>query len=480
MSENTDKPSKDSGFESGLDYGAFAEDAPDFPEDREAPAPERPDSETPSVPDNSAPAKPVSDKPASGQSAAEEPVPGKPVAETPVRETPAPAQGATSAPGGDDQPTTVVPRTEPRDQGSAEGASPASAAAAGAATAPIPPTFSPQGEQPAAKESPEPPAAARPEEPVDKKEAKKAEKRARRRRKDADGEAAEDSAATRDLSAAPAGAAGDRFVPYADADGESITDQDLDEEVAKSKRGISRTWTVLIAIFFPVLVIVAAVRAVASPVFLWAVYNRPGFPADDVFSTGDRILYGSYGMDYLFNAANSRYLGELQVDGEALFTQEEVSHMTDVKFLMTGAMLAGVILLVLVVLFALMLRSWRPGGLARGVFAGSWVTLALIVGVGVLAFLDWDGFFTGFHEVFFEEGTWTFAADSTLIRLYPGQFWIDAGIAALVVIVVITILCLILTWPTKRRRERRAARLKEVHARRREKLIEELTKESAQ
>ncbi|MDR8018890.1 TIGR01906 family membrane protein [Nesterenkonia aerolata] len=260
--------------------------------------------------------------------------------------------------------------------------------------------------------------------------------------------------------------------------GEEITDQDLDEEVRKDKRGISRFLQVLLAIFVPVLLVVAAIRMVASPVFLWVAYRRPGFPGDDTFSTGDREVYGSYGMDYLTNAANSRYLAELSVNGEALFTDAEVSHMTDVKIVVLITMAAGVLLLLLAVLFGLMLRKWRPGGFARGVFAGAWVVLGLMIALAVFAILAWQDFFDGFHRIFFAEGTWTFDAEDTLIRLYPEQFWIDAAIAVLALVVIMALIALIVTWPTKARRARRRQRLEEVFAVRREKLVEELNKDA--
>jgi len=69
---------------------------------------------------------------------------------------------------------------------------------------------------------------------------------------------------------------------------------------------------VLLAVCFPVILLVLAVRAVASPLFLWVEYNRPGFPGDGYgFSSDDRMTYGSYAVDYLSNWAGPRYLGEL-------------------------------------------------------------------------------------------------------------------------------------------------------------------------
>ncbi|MGQ7787711.1 TIGR01906 family membrane protein [Nesterenkonia sp. K-15-9-6] len=434
--ENEETAGSDSDFESGLDYGAFAEDAPDFPEDRlegtdqdgpaqqasgdaAAPSPGEGDTTAVSRPGQDA-TRPLDDV------AAAEPAP-EPV--------PEPADSDTSA-------TAALPRTgTPEGTGSPQSASSPesiSAAAEAPAAVPAPGTASP-ATSPAAG-SPAPAGSTEPYRPY---------------------EATATTAVPRHES------------------GEAITDADLDEEVARDKRGVSRFFQVLVAIFVPLMITVAAIRFVASPVFLWIAYNRPGFPEDTgAFDVTDRLLYGSYGMDYLFNAANSRYLAELAPGGEPLFTESEVSHMTDVKLVMVSAMGGGLVLLLLTLIFAMLLRRWRPGGVARGFFAGAWATLGLIAAAAVVAILSWQQFFDTFHRIFFADGTWTFSPDSTLIRLYPEQFWMDAGIAVVGLVALIALITLIITWPTKRRRARRQARLEEVYAIRREKLVAELTKDA--
>ncbi|WP_010524669.1 TIGR01906 family membrane protein [Nesterenkonia sp. F] len=235
----------------------------------------------------------------------------------------------------------------------------------------------------------------------------------------------------------------------------------------------------LLAIIAPLLVMAAAVRLVASPLFVWLEYRLPHFPADELgFGTDDRVLYGSYGVDYLFNGADSRYLSELAVEGGPLFTEAEVGHMADVKRIMVIGMAAAVVLLIITLVFALLLRRWRPGAVARGFFSGAWVALVLVAALVTLAVLGWQDFFAGFHSVLFAEGSWQFPADSTLIRLYPAQFWMDAAIGVGGLVVLIALLLLIITWPTKKRRARRRARLEEVQAVRREKLVAELTKDA--
>lgn len=444
MSQNPDETSEpqdrgsqgqDKEFDSGLDYGAFASEEPDFPEDRmdKEPTPSEPAEETPSAAQGSSAAT------ASSPQAAEEPwsAPAPPVSNDDetrsLSEELAAAKSTSSADrfesaqyvsattpaAAEEQPTTVVPP------------------AGESATTTIP------RDEPVAPRHQGAPAEPAP--------------------------------------AVPAPAAPAR--QYAGTNDE-ITEADIEEEVTKSKRGASRFLTVLIAIFTPVLFLVAAIRLVGTPFFLWATYRRPGFPDDPQgFGLEERMLYGSYGMDFLFNLANYRYLGDLtDPNGDPLFTSSgadlnEVSHMVDVKEVVWLAMLVGIGLLLLTVIFALMLRSWRPGSFARGVFAGAWAMIAVLIALAVLAIIDWRMFFTEFHNLFFD-GNWAFPEDYTLIRLYPNQFWIDAGIWLGALVLLFSVVALLITWPTKRRRARRADRLAEVQDRRRQKLIKELNSAS--
>jgi len=226
------------------------------------------------------------------------------------------------------------------------------------------------------------------------------------------------------------------------------------EQAAKVKPIGPRIFQVLLAIFYPVILLVLAVRAVTSALFLWVEYNRPGFPGDGYgFSTDDRMTYGSYAVDYLSNWAGPRYLGGLvNQDGQKLFTDSEVSHMADVKLVIMSTFGAGLLLIILSIIGILYLRKRSNGGIRRGLFAGSILTLVIIIGLAVLAALSWQQFFTEFHRIFFANGTWTFSLEDTLIRLFPGQFWVDAGIVIGALVFLAATVTFILTWPTKRRR----------------------------
>ncbi|OAV60243.1 TIGR01906 family membrane protein [Enteractinococcus helveticum] len=220
---------------------------------------------------------------------------------------------------------------------------------------------------------------------------------------------------------------------------------------------LARVMQVVLAILAPVVILIAMIRLVASPLFLWFEYHRPGFPADQFgLETDQRLTLGSYGLDYLFNFAPPAYLGDLSfANGNPVFTQAEVGHMADVKQVMLVTMIAGLVAAVVCVVAMIMLYRMRKGGIARSLFAGAvWFTAVMIV-LAVVAAFGWQAFFAGFHQIFFADGTWTFATSDSLIRLYPGQFWVDAaaGVAGLTLVTMIVIL--VCTAPTARRRHNR-------------------------
>ena len=239
------------------------------------------------------------------------------------------------------------------------------------------------------------------------------------------------------------------------------------ERAGAAKPVLARILQVMIAVFFPVMLLAAAIRAVATPVFLWIEYHRPGFPADSYgFSTDDRMTYGSYAVDYLLNFAGARYLGDLvTTGGEPLYLESEVSHMADVKTVLTIAFVSALAMAVLSLLACVYLAKRSPGGIRRALFSGAVLTLVLVGALIVTAVLGWESFFTQVHTIFFANGNWTFRMDDTLIRLFPAQFWMDAGIAIAALVLLTCLIVLVCAWPTKARRER--ARSKQEAARRR-------------
>lgn len=221
--------------------------------------------------------------------------------------------------------------------------------------------------------------------------------------------------------------------------------------------------TIWITLAVPFVLAALAVRSVASGLFLLFEYRyRPGFPADDYgFTADDRLHYGSYAVDYLNNMDSSRYLADVVLpNGVPLFAPEEIAHMADVKSLISLLYLVGVIAAIVGVVFALYLSRRTGPGMRHGIRWGATLTLLAAAVLAVLAVLGWDRFFTGFHALFFEQGTWQFYLDDALIRLFPAQFWMDAGIAVGVIILLASLLLLLLSFigAGSRRKARKAER----------------------
>ena len=232
----------------------------------------------------------------------------------------------------------------------------------------------------------------------------------------------------------------------------------------------------LIALTVPLTVLMIAIRAVASAPFLWLAYHRPGFPEDSYgYYLIERMRLGSYGVDYINNFAPREYLARVTTgaDNTLAFTEAEVNHMHDVKWVLLIATVAVAALFLLTLFSSISLRERAPGTIRRSLFCGAWITLGLIVVLGVVGVFGWEWLFTTFHQVFFPQGNWEFSVRSTLIRLYPPQFWIDAAIAVAVLVAAQITLLLVTTWPTKyrklkaerRRQERQELRVKLASAR---------------
>ncbi len=89
--------------------------------------------------------------------------------------------------------------------------------------------------------------------------------------------------------------------------------------------------------------------------------------------------------------------------------------------------------------------------------AGALATLVVAVLLVPVILLGFDGFFTRFHEMFFEGDSWRFSSTDTLIRIYPERFWEDVSRLAATITVVQAIVLAPLAWWWLRSAKRSAA-----------------------
>ena len=191
---------------------------------------------------------------------------------------------------------------------------------------------------------------------------------------------------------------------------------------------------VLIVVALPVVLLATSLRITTGHWLVRWEYNKADFPPDPYgFTTEQRIRLAQVCVDYLVTGADIELLANLEVDGESAFNERELEHMVDVKRALWGLLQTGAAAGLVVVGGVAALGAWpatRPRA-AAALVGGSLLLLGLLVTVGGLMVFQWQAFFTGFHELFFASGTWTFPYSDTLIRLFPIRFWMD--VAAVIV-----------------------------------------------
>jgi integral membrane protein (TIGR01906 family) len=114
---------------------------------------------------------------------------------------------------------------------------------------------------------------------------------------------------------------------------------------------------------------------------------------------------------------------------EPILDAAERSHMRDV-----GGLVRILALLEAVAAVTLLLTAGRMG---RDRALRGRVLLRAAGGIGVAALalailfaLAFETAFAAFHALFFKAGTWQFAPDSNLIRLFPEPFWFETSLLA--------------------------------------------------
>jgi integral membrane protein (TIGR01906 family) len=193
-------------------------------------------------------------------------------------------------------------------------------------------------------------------------------------------------------------------------------------------------------------ILMLSIRLLITPMFARIEYRMPAFPDDPFgFTLEDRLRWSEPAIKYLVNSEDISYLQSLTFeDGEPLFNDSELSHMVDVKAVITWMRIVLMILSIFLlgaVILAVRL-GWREP-IIRAFRRSAWGVIGLIAAILLFVAMSFNQLFTWFHMLFFESGTWQFYTSDTLIRLFPMRFWQDAFIYVGILSLMFAVLILI-------------------------------------
>lgn len=187
----------------------------------------------------------------------------------------------------------------------------------------------------------------------------------------------------------------------------------------------------IITILLPPILLMMAIRLMISPTFARVEYQMPQFPEDPFgFTFEDRLRWSEPAIEYLVSTEDITFLSKLEFDnGEQVLNDRDLSHMQDVKAVVTGMRVAlAVCMVVLLAATFFVVRKGSKAAVLSFYRRGAWALMGLILAVLLFVALSFNNLFTWFHQVFFASGTWQFFTSDTLIRLFPMRFWRDGFI----------------------------------------------------
>lgn len=183
-------------------------------------------------------------------------------------------------------------------------------------------------------------------------------------------------------------------------------------------------------------------------------YEKYGV-AEDLQMEIEDIVYVTEEMMLYLRGDRENLIVETVVNGVEQDIESEISHMEDVQELFVGGLMVrnisiGIII-VLLLLLILLKTNWR--NVLPQAFRYTTCVFVLIVGwLGYLFATDFYTYFEKFHNIFFEDGTWTFNPDESLmINMLPEGLFYDFTLRIVVVFIVIMVFLFVLTYIMKRK-----------------------------
>lgn len=147
-----------------------------------------------------------------------------------------------------------------------------------------------------------------------------------------------------------------------------------------------------------------------------------GLSQERVLHTAERVRH--------FVADGDSAILPATVDGRPGFDAASISHLRDVRAVIDRArVFTGVLAALVAVWLGVQISRRRFERISAALLWGAGLCIGIVLAGMLAGLVDFGSLFTWFHGLFFSAGTWSFSADSLIIEVFPGEFWIAAGVS---------------------------------------------------
>lgn len=191
---------------------------------------------------------------------------------------------------------------------------------------------------------------------------------------------------------------------------------------------LTKTLKLFLILLIPIAIIGTAVSLLVTDQYLAFEYSKSSFQPDSSGLTEhQRFILASTNIHYVRAHLPSDEISKQSLNGIAVYSPREVSHMADVRAVFQSVFQVWQFTIILLLLIGLALWQKKERlALSSAIQWGGLLTSGIISLIGLLAVFAWQFWFETFHLFFFEPGSWLFSYSDTLIRLFPVKFWFDA------------------------------------------------------
>jgi integral membrane protein (TIGR01906 family) len=209
--------------------------------------------------------------------------------------------------------------------------------------------------------------------------------------------------------------------------------------------GIAAKWLFILCL--PVLLITASLGWAANSLWLYR-YGSEKYDVSQTTALPDSELENVYADLISYFNSDADYIAITVVkDNEsfALFNQQEIIHLKDVKGLIQLDYGVGLGTLVYILAYAGVCLFWRKKRywreLAWGLVGGGSITLGLMLASTLGALLNFDWLFWQFHVISFANQFWLLDPTKDYLKmLFPDAFFYDGAILCAIVTAALAII----------------------------------------